>query len=235
MATELYRVGEREKQPKKGRKRITWLISLIIIILLLIWLYFFVSAALKPKTVIKQAKETSTNITYEAKTKHWDEPDFGIDLPATWNMLPRPEPSYQTFTWSNGDSHGEEQEITVYQDTIPVNYAVNKALILSGSGGDHVELQGQASDDCVKFTKDLNGNIGESGAVAKWQDVPFICDHYNRLRDVIGTSSTDGINTVNLKGVSTGQVHKFFFTYTNHSVNPDYTLFYGALSSLKMK
>ena len=46
--------------------------------------------------------------------------------------------------------------------------------------------------------------------------------------------STDGVNVVILHSQNGPQTHKFFFTYTDYSNNPDYTIFYNALQSLKM-
>jgi len=73
------------------------------------------------------------------------------------------------------------------------------------------------------------------GASAKWQGIDFLCDQNNLERDVVGTSSLDGINTVSLNSPSGGGAHKFFFTYTNQSINGDYSVFTDAVTSFKMK
>jgi hypothetical protein len=232
--TELYRIGEREAQPKRHRK-LRWLITIIIILLLLFWGFTVARNHLKPKTVIKQAKATITQVTDpSAKTKQYDEPDFTVDLPASWSMLPRPPNTFQSFSWSNDSTDGNEEEFEIFEDTIPANFAVNQVQIVSGET-DHLELEGALSDNCVNFTRDEAVTNGEYGVLAKWQGVDFICDRSNQERDLIGTSSSDGLNIVKLTDTSTATVHQFLFTFTNNSITPDPTTFNTILTSLKMK
>jgi hypothetical protein len=231
MADHYYRLGYRERS--KRRRRVIWTIVALIVILLLVWLGIFIKNKLKPKVVITQSRATTRHVDYDKKTKLYTQTDFTIELPATWKMLPRPAGHYQSFTWSNGSVGSDEERIEIFEDTIPVNFAVNRALIVEGQV-DHLQVSGSVSDNCVTFTSGLGGS-SQTGTPAKWQDINFLCDRFNTARDVIGTSSTDGINTVILKNQSTGTNHKFFFTHTDHSLNPDYTTFYNALQSLKMQ
>lgn len=227
----MYRVAHREKG--KRRRVIVWVIIIIIILLLLCFLGFWIRQKLQPKATIKQAAAITTKVSYASQTTHYDEPDFGIDLPAAWSAVPRPPHTFQSFTWQNSDKGTDGEQIEIYEDTIPLNFASNRALIVTGEV-DHVNLIGAASDNCSTFTKPAVAGHGATGVPAKWQNVDFICDQNNQARDVIGTSSSDGVNTVILRNQSTGASHKFFFTYTNHASNPDYTLFYNAIQSLHM-
>lgn len=224
--------GTRAERPN-SRRRI-WLIIVLVGILLLVWAIFDYAKGLKPKTTITQSKAVTSKVAYDTKTTHYSETDFSIDLPSTWKLLPRPLGEYQSYTWSSGDTGSDEQEIEIYEDTIPVNFAVNKVLILEGEV-DHVQIDGTASDECNTFTNNVGGQDSQTGVPAKWQNVSFLCDRLNQERDTIGTSSTDGVNTVILQNQSTGQKHKFFFTYTDQSLSPDYAVFYAALQSFKMQ
>lgn len=192
------------------------------------WLFL---RSLHQTSTITNSKPVTTKVSYQGKTKHYNEGDFTIDIPAEWQAMPRPPYTYQSFTWHNTDK-SNAVELEIYEDTIPTNFAVNKALIISGAVN-HIELTGPASDNCEKYTKDPASNPAELGVPAKWQNVNFLCNRNTSSRDVLGTSSTDGINSVLLKSTS-GTSHKFFFTYTDNQINPDYTIFYNALATFSM-
>jgi hypothetical protein len=125
------------------------------------------------------------------------------------------------------------QVIEIYENVIPVNFAVNRELDVTGAVS-HITLDGVASDNCITYTRNGPTAISQVGVSAKWQGISFLCDEYNTEQDVIGTSSTDGVNTVILQ-TSHGVSHKFFFTYTDYNVSPDYSVFYNALNSFAMR
>ncbi|MDB5170797.1 MAG: hypothetical protein JWO35_491 [Candidatus Saccharibacteria bacterium] len=232
MADYVYKAGKRDT--KKKRRKALWLFVLLVVIGLAGTGYIFVRDALKPQTVLKQSKATQKKVTYETKTKHYELPDFTIDIPIAWTPVARPAGPYQSFTWQTSEHGTNGQSIEIFEDTIPPNFGFNRALIVSGQS-DHLNIEGTASDNCSKYTKKQTTMVNQFSAVAKWQGVDFLCDLSNVQRDVIGTSSTDGINTVILKSPSTGAAHKFLFSYTNHGTNPDYTVFYEAIQSFRMQ
>ncbi|MDL2363316.1 MAG: hypothetical protein QFB86_02970 [Patescibacteria group bacterium] len=223
---------------KKGKSARRKRLVLFIILLLLIgagfYAYGVIKEALKPQTTISQSKAVQSVIRYDNKMKHYDEPDFGIDLPANWQPVAREAGAYQTYTWQVSDRGTEGQQIMIFEDTIPPNATVNRALVVAGEG-DHLTLNGEVSDDCTTFTKNIATTNNRVSVPAKWMGIDFLCDGFTQDRNVTGTSSSDGLNTVILRNPGTGQSHKFFFMYTTHSKNPDYTTFYAALRSLKMQ
>ena len=225
----MYRITSQRKF--RQRRSRFWLgFTMVFLALAVIGLVFFLRS-LHQTSVITASKAVTTKVSYQGKTKHYNEGDFTIDIPAEWTAAPRPPYTYQSFTWRNTDK-ANAIEIEIYEDTIPANFAVNRALIVHGETT-HLELTGQASDNCVKYTKDLTSNQAELGVPAKWQNVDFFCNRNTSTRDIIGTSSSDGINTVLLRS-SGGAPHKFFFTYTDNQINPDYTVFYNALATFSM-
>ncbi len=233
MAEYIYKADKLGKSKKSRRAR--RLIVLLIVVALAVTGYIIVKNMLKPQTVLKQSNSTQSKISYDdTKIKHYELPDFTIDIPAVWTQVARPAGPYQSYSWQTSDHGTNGQVIEIFEDTIPPNYGFNRALIVSGQG-DHLNIEGTASDNCSKYTKKQPTSTSQVSSVAKWQGVDFLCDLGNTSRDVIGTSSTDGLNTVNLTSPSTGATHKFLFSYTNHSVNPDYTVFYQALKSLRMQ
>ena len=232
--TDLYRVGERElSRQKKRRRRRLWAGALVILLLLIFGAFMVIRDKLKPKTTIKQSNAHVTKVSYDTKVKHYSEPDFGIDLPGTWRPLPRPAGPYQSYTWQSSDRGSNGQIIEVFEDTIPLNFAVNRELEVDGNV-DHMEVKGAASDNCSNYTQNTAHVAGQIGVQAKWQDINFLCDQSNTERDVIGTGSKDGINTVLLR-TSLNVPHKFFFTYTDYAINPDYSVFYNSLLSFHMQ
>lgn len=226
----MYRLYKRQKS--KLRRIIFWLAIGLIFLALAVIGVFWIRAKLSPQTVIKQATAVTTQVSYNNPTRNYMEPGFSIDLPTTWKLLPRAGGLYQSYTWQSPDRVTDGQEITVYEDTIPANMPVNRVLVVQAEY-DQLTLDGTASDNCSTFTK--TAPIPNTpGAPAEWNGISFLCDQSNPERDVIGTSSTDGINTVILKSPTSDVKHKFFFTYTDNSINPDYTVFYNALESLRL-
>lgn len=225
-----YRLDGRKKS--KRRKIIIWLVVLLVILALGVWGWLWLKRLLHPRTVLKQSAAVTATVTYTPQTKTYQEPDFSISIPSAWQPQPRPPGPYQTYTWTTSNKGTDGEQIQVFENTIPPNFAVNRELIVTGQN-DHLILEGQASDNCSNFTRGGPTIPSQPAALAKWQGISFYCDVGNTERDVIGTSSTDGINTVILK-TKAGVPHKFFFTLTNQNLNPDYTLFYNALQSLKM-
>jgi hypothetical protein len=229
----MYRVGKRPK--RFSRKAVIRLMVLLFIIGISFGGYIEVRNYFKPQKTITQSKAVLTTVNFATQTTTYTEPDFTIQLPKTWSMIPAPAGPYTTYNWEVSDHDTNGEELTIYEDTIPTNFAVNRVLDVDGSQLTQLTLDGQASDNCTQYTINSSAQVNNQfGAPARWQGINFLCDQNNDERDVIGTTSTDGINTVILKNTYGGS-HKFFFTYTNHDLNPDYTVFYSALQSFRMK
>lgn len=225
----MYRIANRHKT-RRRRSRFWLGFTLFFLAIVAFGLVQFLQS-LHQTTVVSASKAVITKVSYQGKVKHYNEGNFSIDIPSDWQPAPRPPYTYQSYTWRTTDK-ADAIQIEIFEDTIPTNFAVNRALIIDGAGN-HLELTGQASDNCVKFTNDTSGGQAGLGVKAKWQNIDFLCDRTTTTRDTIGTSSADGINTVVLKG-SDGTSHKYFFTYTDNQLSPDYTVFYNALSSFSM-
>ena len=229
----MYKLGQRSEN--KRSKKLKRLIIFLIFVLIVGAVVFFLLHALKPKTTIHQAAAITKKVTYsqDNATKKFEKDSFSITLPSTWQEKALLTPQYTSFTWEH-TSKSNSESITVYQDTIPVSYAVNRLVALQ-SEGDHLSIKGGVSENCNTYTKNITSTANQAGSYAKWQGVDFLCDQNNLERDVVGTSSADGTNAVILKNPSSGISHKFFFTYTDHSINGDYSAFTAALISFVVK
>lgn len=230
--TDYYRINYREKDKRKG-----WRIAIIILIILLLLLsigIWYIFTHLKSETHIKQAPGRTTKAVYTSNIKHYDEGDFTIDIQNIFVPQPRPVGPYKSFTFKSSNDQTNGQEIEIFQDVIPTGFDVNRMQVVE-SGGDRLNIVADVSDNCNKYTKGIVPAPNQHGVPAKWQGIEFLCDQSATERDVIGTSSADGINTVILTSPSKGTKHKFFFTFTNHTINPDYSPFIDALRSLRMQ
>lgn len=230
--SDYYRIHNRP--PGKRKSRIIGVIVFIIFVILLVVGFIIVRNWLKPQATVTSAKAVTKKVNFDTKVKSYDEGDFTIEMPTTWAPIPRPPGPYKSFTWQTSSKGTDGQEIVVYEDTIPVNYAVNRMQVVAAAGA-QLTLIDSISDNCSKYTKNTVNAPNQVGVPAKWQGVDFMCDQSNQQRDVIGTSSTDGINTVIMVSPTTGASHKFFFTYTDHNISPDYTVFAQALQSFRLK
>lgn len=226
----MYRMGHK---PKKTRRIPVWIwpsASLLFVALLLIVLnYLF----LKPKTTITQSAAVTTKVTAgDAATKVFDEPSFTLKLPSDWKLVDHFVQPYNLYRFQGTTKTNAGRIMEVYQDVIPVNFAVNRVIQLEPSGN-QISSVGSVSDNCADFTKGTKAP-GAYGVLAKWQGTDFLCDVDNTQRNVVGTSSQGGLNKVVIKGDS-GGTHAFFFTYADHSINANYGSFYAALSSFTVK
>jgi hypothetical protein len=189
---------------------------------------------IRPNTVINQSAAVVSVVALAKPTSHtFDLGIFTIQLPTNWQQVAGTTQPYHIFRFEGGLGTPDEQQLEIYQDTIPETFAVNEVLAVSAAG-DRLGPIGEASDNCSNFTKTGSGVATPAGTPAKWEDTNFLCDLNNPERGVVGTSSSDGINTVVLTGSKSG-THTFFFAYTDNSISPDYTDFYNALASFRLK
>jgi hypothetical protein len=227
-----YRVGDRKKDVRKQRRRL--LAACIGIILLVIVSGLIAHKYLRSNTFIHKAAVVVTTVKVATPaTKIFRSGIFTIQLPISWQAIADETQPYTIYRFEGNVGGSDEQLLEIYQDTIPQNFAVNHVLAVS-SNGDQLSAVGTVSDNCADFTKASPSVIGSAGTPAKWSGINFLCDLNNTSRDVVGTSSADGINAVILVGPTEGK-HSFFFCYTDNSISPDYTDLYSALDSFRVK
>lgn len=224
---ESYRLGKRHVSHRK-RHVVVFLVVLILIAAgaIAVKTYF------KPDTTISAppAPVSTKVIDSNGGTKHFDEGIFTISLPADWKFVGHQTASYNIYTWHNTKTNPGVEQLQIYLDTIPASLGVNRVLPVQGNGNRVVPTE--VSDNCANFTG--NKVPGPENTPAKWDGINFLCDLGNYERDVVGTSSSDGINIVKLAGSTTGH-HNLFFAYTDNGPTPDYTIFTDAVQSFRLK
>ena len=190
---ESYRLGKRQISHRK----LYVAVSLVLLVLAMAGVvagkYY-----LKPDTAIgTPPPPVSTKIiATNGNTKRFDEGIFTIDLPADWKFVSHQTTVYNTYTWHNTETNPGVQQLQIYLDTIPASLGVNRVLPVQSNGNRVVPTE--VSDSCADFTG--NKVPGSPNTPAKWSGINFRRDLANYERDVVGTSSSDGVNIVKLVG-----------------------------------
>lgn len=228
----MYQVGTKSRRRRQRRIRLAVGLSLLVALGIGGW---FMQRALRPHTSLSQSKAVITTVKATTTSlKSYDEDAFSIDLPSDWKVGERSTAPYNVYRWQGTSKSTNATLLEIFVDTIPINVAVNHVLAVEANGP-QITADGEISDNCANFTKDTAPTPGAYGGVhGRWQGVDFMCDLNNIERNVVGTSSATGINSVTVKG-PTNLAHKFFFSFTDHSLSSDYAPFTNALLSFRVK
>ncbi len=225
----MYKIGEKPHHRKK-----VYLVLLFLLVGLIIGGSVAAQQLLRSDTQLTQSEGIIRHVdVVTPATKQVTEPLFTMSIPETWKAVePRYIPAAQ-YSWQGTSKDDTARWLDLYIDSIPSKMAVNRMIPLSSSGN-KIIVDDSVSDNCVNFTDEKAVDAHTGTVVAKWSGVTFICDAANSLRNLTGTGSTEGINTLKLKGATKG-THQVFFVYTDHSGNPDYTPFTDALNSFELR
>lgn len=159
-----------------------------------------------------------------------DEAAFFFELPGDWKKTGEITTGpHHKFSYQATLKNASNRYLDIYMDSLPTTMAVNKAVAVR-SEGDHLS-HGVVSDNCTTFTSQT---LSALAVPAKWDGVDFLCDMDVKTRNVIGTSSIGNVNKVELTNVGFTK-HSFFFVYTDHNYNPEYSIFYDVLDSFTLK
>lgn len=218
------------KPRRRLRKR--WLVIALMVVLTSIAYGVY---SLKPNTTIKNAAPTTSSIKKESSLQTFRRGTFSIDLPVGWQFTAKQQDIYTIYHFRSA-LPGEQGNrlLDVYEDSSLPNFAINRMIPVSATDdGRLVVDSGQVSDNCTAYTTGATTGRATVGQTAKWQGVEFLCDMANPLRNVVGTGSKDGLNTVKVTDQG-GQQHRYFLTYTENNSKPDYSIFIAAINSFKL-
>ncbi len=166
-----------------------------------------------------------------------DELFYSFSLPNDWKETARVNNSQeQSIAWTGSKKTNFQRSLKLYIDVIPPDIAINRAIPVTVS--DSTLQIGDVSDNCATFTQggtlDTDKAVKLKPAPAKYSGVDFICNLPNVVENQVGTASRDGVNQFRVTGPNKG-THKYFFLYTDHSIQPDYSILIDALSSFQAK
>lgn len=230
-----YRLGHRPGRRRRTRVLIVLLVAFVIIGIIVALIVADLRhnqakpVSTKGQTVVQAADDTIEKLVV-------DKPEFTMELPGDWKEIAHQATAREhSITWQATRQHEDNRYLKIFIDTIPATQSVNRLVpisILSGS----LSI-GDISDNCATFTQGGTQNAGVAqhltDAPAKWHGVDFICDLARITDNEVGAGSTDGINTIAIKGAQ--GTHRYFFLYTDRNIHPDYTIFYNALKSFSAK
>jgi len=221
-----YRLGKRRSSHRK-RNIVIAAVFLLLILAGTVWVNLY----LRSDTVIDPPPPAYTTrvVASDEGTKSFTEGIFSLSLPKDWVFVDHKTAPYNVYSWHNTKTNPGIQQLQVYIDTIPKSLAVNRVLPVQSEGNRVIPTT--VSDNCSDFTGSKSS--GSTTTLAKWGGINFLCDLGNYERDVVGTSSSDGVNVVNLTGAS--GTHKIFFTYTDNGMTPDFTIFTDAIQGFRLK
>lgn len=225
----MYRIGRQSKPRRKWPLRIAVIGIIMSVGIGAFWLALQFA---KPKTTLQQADAVVTRVAAsndQLLTINND--DFSIELPVGFkqiNRLTRPYNLYQ-FQKTNG---AVAQTLEVYVDIIPQNFPVNRVVAVEAQGS-QIAIPGEVSENCRDFTKSA-GRVTAQGTPAKWEGIDFFCDLNNYQRNVVGISTTSGVNALELSNPA-GTKRKIFLNYNDTSLDPRYDTFLQSLRSLRLK
>lgn len=225
----MYRVNERSHRYDK-------LLGVVAVLCLVsafgLMAAYFMSHNKQPSTIKnKPGKTTPYSASATTKTTNVFKPAFSVKLPYGWQekeVTGGVNPPAYLFT----AGAGKTQQLEVFIDSIPNVYAFNKVIVVNsqGNGLTHSPV----SDNCSTFTDSQTTDRATGHAISKWRAVQFVCDMGNNTRAVVGTASVEGHNYATVTGTS-GTTHKVLLVYTDNAINPDYTILYDIVSSLRFK
>ena len=172
-----------------------------------------------------------------AQKAHFNEANFSFDLPQSWALVTHATTPYNSWTFQGTSGDDRNRIIMIYEDSIPLTQPVNRVLVLTPQANQLTRSDG-VSDNCINYTSAAQQAAPDAVRTKivtdRWENVNFLCDIGNYLRNVTGTSSAQGVNTVSLTSKNSG-THSFFFTYTDSTISPDYSAFYSVLDSFLLK
>lgn len=225
----MYREGQ--KLIKQRSSRIKIMILVIILAFMLVGGFLFAERSLKPNTYIKQSSGYSDTARYDYQVREYSFPTFSIKVPNSWTIYSNKDDSnIETAYAFRSTSNSNYQTLQLFIDKAPSKVAVSKVLVVSAKG-DSIVTEGSVSDNCA-YNQD-GGN--QNGFMAKWQNISYLCDSANAFGSIVGISSADSLNSVNLASPSNGQNYKLYVKATYSDMNPDYSQMINALKSIRVK
>jgi hypothetical protein len=158
-----------------------------------------------------------------------NEPDFSMQLPASWVQTSYIDDSSQySITWMDKNPSLDTRWLTVFVDNIPA-LPINNLLPIKANG--NKISYGLMSDDCSTFTQYDRNQVSVQ---ATYEGINFICNTTDIIDGVVGTGSVGTINKTTVTGSGEG-THNYFFEYTEHSGEPNYSYLDNALFSFRAK
>lgn len=167
----------------------------------------------------------------DVQRKKIDEPYFSFELPPDWKEVNRHSSEHENFIeWQASKKNADNRWLKLYVDLIPPDIAVNRLLPIDVS--ENRLSYRQISDNCKNFTRaEEDSNVPKP---SRWHEVDFICDLPAYVQNKVGTGTEGSLNSIKITGPKKG-THRYFFLYTDHNIQPDYSILYDVIESFEAK
>lgn len=211
---------------RRGRKTVGFTVALLAVgLTAAVWAAI---PYLKPQTTLgptPDAKITKV-LGAEKATKQFQAGPVSLSLPDDWEAFTASDGAVRAHSWRNTKNNKGMRVISLYVDNVPRDMAVNRLLVVQPNGSRLVTVSG-VSDNCSEFNSEgRTATSGDGRTPARWQNVSFICDSANYLRNVVAT------NSVSVTGAS--GTHELLLTYNDADATPRFDIFTSAVESVQL-
>ena len=224
----MYQLDRQLHKHTKLKRRLFWLFFVLIIAGVI---YGLSNLRLSPKQEIKSTPSLSRSYGANAlKLQTFEKPEVVFQAPSGWKEVPVTQSTYTPRYMYIHDS--DSQVLEIFINNTPAGLGINRAMVVNS--GSATVSHDVVSENCITFTEASKKDAKTGLSPAKWQEVNILCDMANPSRAVVGTISKDGNNAFTIK-TDTGKEYAVFLKYTDSAINPNYSVFYNILSSMRFR
>lgn len=224
-----------EKKQSHKKARLIFALVVLAIVGLIGWGFYATYIRYSPKPLTTTEEKLPFG---EAIVSLVEEDSFGLELLGEWQEVDRDESEEGLFIrWELVEpvQDDEASEIDRYfeiysGELVPEDKPLNRLLPVVAEGN-QLQIEGGPSFNCFAFAPE--SATGDTAEVA-WQDISFICDIANTLRNVIGTGSELGDNKFEIEGEDSGK-QVYFMVYSAGEASPTDNVLIHAVETFEAK
>ncbi len=215
----------------KGRF-VTVLSGVVVAALVLVPAAIVLIASREKPSVVSRTTGETRRITKDQGYVAIEESKFILKIPPDWSR-DTTRTTGSLIVYKSGGTTDQARMLEIYSGAIPETFNSTRLLpVAHASGGIKT---GQVSERCHNFTKPKEGFGGARVSPplpSAWQGITFTCNFSSQLNIAATANSATGYRT-EIKGpTSSGS---YTFVYTDHSGNPDFSIFSSILQSFRHK
>ncbi len=229
--TNVYSHDSRRSRLKKGLLVMSLLVGLTGVLGVVAFIYYDLRT--NQSEQVEGQERVVSQVLGSSDTFFVNEDKFEFELPGDWREIDRVDRAREQSITYQATLRGEDNRyLKVYINTIPDDPVVR--LLPVTVRGSELE-RGRLSAHCSTFTG-VQAEGGNRTALAKWEDVEFLCDVGRTVnQNIIGTGQVgQPVNTVEITGETSG-TNRYFFKYTDQNIRPNFEIFYSAINSFRAK
>jgi hypothetical protein len=230
---------QEKKQPHK-KARIVFALIVISVVGFLVWGFYSTYVRYSPRPLTTTEEKLPFG---EALVLAVEEEAFSLELLGEWRETDREESEDGEdgekslfIRWEPVDEVADEDSqanrfFELYSGgKVPEKRPLNRLLpvVAEGSG---LQVEGEPSYNCFAFAPGIAS--GETAQVA-WQNIVFICDIANPLKNIIGTGSELGDNKFEVEGEDSGK-QTYFLVYSAGEASPTDSVLVHAVETFEAK